>query len=88
MGDGDGFASVNGKYLGISTMTSYDFVGALLGTFNVQTRKTWCDVVTRGRQAALVAAEIPMFRFARGRLRNSDSIARIIISKKAISPGQ
>jgi hypothetical protein len=84
VGDGDGSASAKGRYLCISMVRNHAFMSALLGTFGVVTRNAPCDIVTKGGEAAKTAALIPMFRFASGRLQESERVFKRLQFKRSV----
>jgi len=77
LGDGDGSASVEGKYICISSKSNKNFIERLLQSFDLKTRRTEGDVFTAGITEAKKAAQIPPFRYATSRL---DAAERILKS--------
>ena len=82
--DGDGSASIKGKYLCITSKSNTEFVKKLFGTFDVKARITGSDIIPSGYIETKKAADIPIFRFSTERLQNSMKIVKMIDAQRDI----
>ncbi len=82
LSDGDGWADTKSQYIGIYAGPNISLIQDLLASFQIESTVDRKRVRFRRQKCIIIAAELPLFRFATSRKENSEKLAEMMKARK------
>ena len=82
LADGDGWADTRSQYIGIYAGPNISLIQELLTSFQIRSSIDRKRVRFRRQKSVIIAAGLPLFRFATSRKENAEKIAEMMQARK------